>query len=254
MTSGVTTAAWACTWATPGCCRATSCCSTASDRVVLRTSGSASWRGTIQMTNPDLVRNPMDKGDAAAVLSRQSLGIVRDRSISDAFEERIRVHNYTLHPERCMLTLGLDADFADIFEVRGVQRETRGQRQPTEVTDGLVGFGYTGLDERFRRTWVQVADAAGARVVSLDDGGPGSGHGVVLGIELRIPAGGEGSLDIRVSSEVLETPLPPRRAEAAGHRRPWRATTRRPPTAPGTPPPPRCPARMWRPTARSGGA
>jgi glycogen debranching enzyme len=177
--------------------------------VVLRTSSSASWRGTIQMTNPDLVRNPMEKGDAAAVLSRQSLGIVRDRSISDAFEERIRVHNYTLHPERCLLTLGLDADFADIFEVRGVLRKARGRRQPTEVTAGLIGFGYTGLDERFRRTWVQV-DAGAAQVTSLDDP-TGSGHDVLLGIELRIPPGGEGSLDIRVTSEVLDTPLPPRR-------------------------------------------
>ncbi len=101
--------------------------------VVLRTGGSASWRGTIQMTNPDLVRNPIDKGDAAAVLTRQSLGIVRDRIITDAFEERIRVHNYTLHPERCLLTLALDADYADIFEVRGVDRAARGERQPTEI-------------------------------------------------------------------------------------------------------------------------
>ncbi len=153
----------------------------------------------------------MEKGDPAAVLSRQSLGIVRDRSISDAFEERIRVHNYTLHAEGCLLTLGLDADFADIFEVRGVHRAARGERQPTQVTDGLIGFGYTGLDGRYRRTWVRVVAADDTRIVAGPENADGSGHGIVLGIEMHIPPGGERSLDVRVTSEVLDQPLPPRR-------------------------------------------
>ena len=39
-----------------------------------------------------------------------------------------------------------DADFADIFEVRGVKRERRGYRVPTQlVQDGLV-LAYNGLD------------------------------------------------------------------------------------------------------------
>ncbi len=157
--------------------------------VVLRTSGSASWRGTIQMTNPDLARNPMENGDAAAVLSRQSLGIVRDRIIADAFEERIRVQNYTLHPERCVLTLTLDADFADIFEVRGAVRDARGERQPTDITPGLIGFGYTGLDGRFRRTWVRSSAEGQARPVPVSDDPDGSGHGVLLAFGLLIAAG-----------------------------------------------------------------
>ncbi len=179
--------------------------------VVLRTGGSASWRGTIQMTNPDLVRNPIDKGDAAAVLTRQSLGLVRDRIITDAFEERIRVHNYTLHPEHCVLTLGLDADFADLFEVRGVERPARGQRQPTEMTGDLVGFGYVGLDHRLRRTWVRVSEPGAPRIVPATEDPDSSGHGVLLSFSWLVPPGGERTLDVRITSEVLDTSVAPRR-------------------------------------------
>lgn len=180
--------------------------------VVLRTGGSASWRGSIQMTNPELVRNPVETGDPAAVLSRQSLGIVRERLIADAFEERIRIQNYTLHAERCVVTLGLDADFADLFEVRGVQRAERGRRQPTELAEHLVGFGYTGLDRRFRRTWVRASEPGVARLVSAAEDPDGSGQGVLLSFDLLIPPGGQESLDVRITAEVLDTPLPPRKA------------------------------------------
>jgi glycogen debranching enzyme len=179
--------------------------------VVLRTGGSASWRGTIQMTNPDLARNPIDKADAAAVLTRQSLGVVRDRIITDAFEERIRVHNYTLHPEQCVLTLGLDADFADLFEVRGVERSARGQRQPTEIADDLVGFGYVGLDHRLRRTWVRVSEPGASRIVPAAEDPDSSGHGVLLSFSWLVPPGGERTLDVRITSEVLDTSVAPRR-------------------------------------------
>jgi len=181
--------------------------------VVLRTGGGASWRGTIQMTNPDLVRNPMEKGDAAAVLSRQSLGIVRERIIADAFEESIRIQNYTLHPEHCVLTLALDADFADLFEVRGVQRAVRGERRPTEMSGDLVGFGYIGLDQRFRRTWIQASEGGEARLVPVAEDPDGSGQGVLLSFSVSIPPGGERSLGIRITAEVLDTPLPSRREQ-----------------------------------------
>ncbi|MBX3028686.1 MAG: amylo-alpha-1,6-glucosidase [Chloroflexi bacterium] len=168
--------------------------------VVLRTGGGASYRNTIQMTNPDLVRNPLEKSDPVAVLQRQSLGIIRERLITDAFEERIRVHNYTLHPERCRLTLGLDADFADIFEVRGVARQARGTRTAPRLVEDLVGFGYEGLDGRSRQTWVRVSEAGVRTIDDPDD----AASGVTLTIDWEIPPGGDRSIEVRVSGEVLE--------------------------------------------------
>jgi glycogen debranching enzyme len=126
--------------------------------VVLRTGSSASYGSTIQMTNPDLLRDPRDKQDPDAVLRRQSLGVVRERLLSDAFEERIRIDNYTLHPERCALTLRLDADYADIFEVRGVVRARRGERGREEVDGDTITFSYVGLDGHLRRTSVTSSE------------------------------------------------------------------------------------------------
>ena len=62
------------------------------------------------------------------VLRRHSLGMVRERAIGDGFAERISVTNYTTRAERCRLTLTVDADYADIFELRGLVRERRGER------------------------------------------------------------------------------------------------------------------------------
>src|SRR5829696_5453493 len=70
--------------------------------------------------------------------------------------ERITVHNFTTGPERARMTLRLDADFADIFEVRGFVRERRGERLPNEGDASHVVFGYHGLDGRTWRTHVAL--------------------------------------------------------------------------------------------------
>ena len=72
-----TRAAWACISATRASSTATSCASTACDRWCCAPGGGAGYGGTIQLTNPDIARNPIEKGDANNILQRQSLGIVR---------------------------------------------------------------------------------------------------------------------------------------------------------------------------------
>jgi glycogen debranching enzyme len=203
--------------------------------VVLRTGGGAGYRNAIQMTNPDLARNPLEKGDASTVLMRQSLGIVRDRSISDGLDERVRIHNYTMHPERCLVTLALDADFADIFEVRGVVRAKRGKREPADVDGHEVSFEYHGLDHRLRRTHVRVSEPGG----TVDHAGAEAANrtGVTLGFDWTIPPGGDRTLVIRVTTEVVEKHADGRRRRPdeppaglptddpeAGHRA-WHATS-----------------------------
>src|SRR5262249_48051852 len=62
-----------------------------------------------------------------------------------------------------VLSIEFDADFADIFELRGTNRERRGRRlEPEIMEDGLV-LAYKGLDQRFRRTRI-VFDPAPTRV------------------------------------------------------------------------------------------
>jgi glycogen debranching enzyme len=55
------------------------------------------------------------------------------------------------------LTFHFGADFADIFEVRGMKRKRRGQDLPSEVNDDRVVLGYRGLDGVVRRTLLRFA-------------------------------------------------------------------------------------------------
>ncbi len=204
--------------------------------LVLRTGTGAGYACTIQMTNPDLARNPLEKGDRTAMLARQSLGIVRERRVSDGgLDELVRVHNYTMHPERCVLSLALDADFADIFEVRGVQREARGERAPASVDTDGVSFEYRGLDGRLRRTRVQVSEHATRVEPAADPGSEEAPTGVRLAFEWVVPPAGDRSLSVRVMSQV-DDPAPsgarrsvglvaPTSSDAEAAHRAWHGTS-----------------------------
>jgi glycogen debranching enzyme len=115
--------------------------------ILLRADTGANYRGTIQLTNPDHLPDQSRKVDPKLLLARQSLGITRDRVLASGLEERIRVANFSPHPEDLVIELLVDVDAADIFEVRGRQRPERGTMLPIAVrADGRVTFAYAGLD------------------------------------------------------------------------------------------------------------
>ncbi|HTS15386.1 MAG TPA: glycogen debranching N-terminal domain-containing protein, partial [Candidatus Sulfotelmatobacter sp.] len=136
---------------------------------LLRGDTADNFRSTIQLTNADMRRNPADKMAADRVLARQSLGITRHRVIDGALRERLVITNFTEHQERLTIELSLGADGADIFEVRGYQRERVGTCLPIVVEPARVVFGYRGLDHILRRT--QVAFTRG-EVRPADADGP----------------------------------------------------------------------------------
>ncbi|MBV9511886.1 MAG: amylo-alpha-1,6-glucosidase [Caulobacteraceae bacterium] len=72
--------------------------------------------------------------------------------------EQIRLVNYSLADEVCPLSLELDADFRDMFEIRGTPRASRGEtRRPT--ADGRrISFSYLGLDGRERSCIVEFSE------------------------------------------------------------------------------------------------
>src|SRR3954447_312004 len=156
--------------------------------VVLRAGPAASYQATIQLTNPDLFANRKRAVDGSEiVLRRQSLGIVRERVIADGLRERITVTNYTTEPEHAVVTLALDADFADIFELRGVVRAKRGDRlaNVVDADGGRITFAYRGLDNVVRRTHVDFSEELS--VVSGADGG--SNGPVMLNVDRTLAAG-----------------------------------------------------------------
>ncbi len=85
---------------------------------------------TIQLTNPELRHNPHDKRAAASSLAHRELSVTRTRRIDDGLEERVVVVNYSATAQDIEIELGLGADMADIFEVRGYPREGRGTLLP----------------------------------------------------------------------------------------------------------------------------
>jgi glycogen debranching enzyme len=71
--------------------------------------------------------------------------------------QHIRLINYGLQPVRISLLLQFDADFADIFEVRGTKRARKGERLPDQVESDAAILAYEGLDGVVRRTRLEFS-------------------------------------------------------------------------------------------------
>lgn len=104
---------------------------------------------TVDLANPAVTR------DNEVLVRRGSVHVFRSTVIWDAASHhRLRIHNYELTPVDLKLVLEFDADFADLFEVRGIKRERRGRRFPPSSTAQELVFTYEGLDSLTRRTTV----------------------------------------------------------------------------------------------------
>jgi glycogen debranching enzyme len=106
------------------------------------------------LTNPDMPLGPPD-----VVLSRDIVHLFRARFLwNGTCHERIRLWNYGRANVHITLTFDLDADFADIFEVRGTRRERRGVRRDPVAADRELRFQYRGLDGEERWTAIEWSD------------------------------------------------------------------------------------------------
>ena len=56
--------------------------------------------------------------------------------------QELRVENHGMQPVEATIGMQFAADFADIYEVRGLKRKARGQDLEPELTDREVTFGY----------------------------------------------------------------------------------------------------------------
>jgi len=139
----------------------------------------------VDATNPDSWR------DGEIVIPRGTLHVFRSKILWEkTCHERLRIHNYGRAAVDVSFAIEFDADFADIFELRGMNRERRGRRLETKVTkDGLV-LAYEGLDNRFRRTRI-VFDPAPTRL-----------NESVATFQIRLEAGKDASYHCAIACEV----------------------------------------------------
>jgi len=99
----------------------------------------------VDLMNPDFATDSMQ-------IRRDSIHVFRSKFIwqGNCFEQ-MRMTNFSLEPLQFPFTINFGADFADIFEVRGMVRENRGRLLQPEVTDSGVAIVYEGLDGAVRK-------------------------------------------------------------------------------------------------------
>lgn len=139
---------------------------------------------------------PFEAIDREGVHRKENVSIQRFRVLSGSLHERIRVRNFGTKPRRITLTLDFDVDFLDIFEIRGLIRERRGQPQPPRVERSTVVLSYRGLDGDVRSTTIRFSPAPDrldeSRAEFLVDCEPGEDHELVVEIVPEVGGSGAG--------------------------------------------------------------
>ena len=108
---------------------------------------------TAHLTNQAL--QPL--GDPA--MPKAVIYIERKRFLWDGtLFERIELVHYGAPTLEVPLTIRFDADFRDIFEVRGQRRDKRGQREPSAITECGAELRYRGLDDVLRTSCIGFSE------------------------------------------------------------------------------------------------
>jgi glycogen debranching enzyme len=106
----------------------------------------------VNMTNADVYH------EGAIVLPRGTLHITRQKLLRAATcYETFRFINYGLSAVDVAFSVAFAADFADIFEVRGMTRERRGTLDEPTINADRLCLGYKGLDGRARRMRIECS-------------------------------------------------------------------------------------------------
>ena len=146
----------------------------------------------------DLMNADIRRG-GALVIPHGALHLGRMILLQDGeLRERISVNNYDSGDIEVALSFDLDADYADVFEIRGHRRQRRGERLPNEPgRRGQITFGYRGLDGVVRRTCITstpATDIVGAR----------------MQFRLKVPSRGARSIQISARCELQPQTRGPR--------------------------------------------
>ena len=132
---------------------------------------------SVDLANPETE----ERGDAS--LAPASIHVLSEIMLgSDALFVTVNLCNYARETAALRLTIELDADFIDMFELRGSHRARRGALAPVQrAPDGPI-FTYRGLDDVTRRSVVildpkpRAADGSVCWGISLAPGAAWSGQ------------------------------------------------------------------------------
>src|SRR5215831_506665 len=147
-------------------------------------SRSVNGRLAVALTNPD----QMD-GDELCLPFGTLFLALRTFLWQRVYYQELRVKNYGLQAVETCLHIHFEADFADIFEVRGTKRRSRGIDLAPEVSRDGVTLSYRGLDGVVRRTSLQFTPR------------PSHLNSSAAGIPIIRPPGGEAEFLMTVACE-----------------------------------------------------
>jgi glycogen debranching enzyme len=104
----------------------------------------------VALTNPDLFR------EGSPYLPLGSLQLVWRKLLwMGVLYQELRIENHAMTTADFNITMQFAADFADIYEIRGMHRKARGRDLEPEAAGGQIKLPYLGLDGVTRRTALQ---------------------------------------------------------------------------------------------------
>ena len=151
--------------------------------VLLDSADDEAFHAIVECTNADL-----HPGLPGRDVSQQTVSLRRELVIADGcLYVRLKLRCFTPKPLALTLEVAMAADFADMFDVRGVDHSRERPAVAVELSGDALRFAYTGVDERERTTAVALDPAPDA--LDADAG--------------RASARWELTLDPRVDADVV---------------------------------------------------
>jgi glycogen debranching enzyme len=156
--------------------------------LLLHSSTERNYAQTVELAFPVTVADPQ------GFEYQENLSVSRTRVLAESLLEQIEVSNYGSVPRSLRLRVQFDADFLDVFEVRGLVRThiQPGQLQTPQVGHNSVTFAYRGADGVERTTMIRFSPAP----AELDDSealfeldlSPGEKNGLIIEIAPEVGA------------------------------------------------------------------
>lgn len=123
--------------------------------------------------------NPRMRTEAGRLIEKGVLHISRSKFLLDGVcHEKVVFRNYDVQEHDFECKFSFAGDFKDIFEVRGIRRDKRGELAPAQLEgDNVLKLSYTGLDQICRIAWIRFSESmewrtsqSAAKSVSLKAG------------------------------------------------------------------------------------
>ena len=131
--------------------------------VLLSSTMESGHHAIVNATNPTL------RDDDGAEVAQETVNVRRTVLVDDRLYYQVRVRNFGPRAITTTVEVVLAADFADVFDVRGVARRTSGRLVPPEREANRVRLAYTGEDGERRETVIELSPTPG--LIALDGRG-----------------------------------------------------------------------------------